>query len=427
MKKLILSFFALAALSTALLAQNETPAKFKLYGFIRNYAIFDSREVKAGTEDLYFYMPVDENKLVNGTDLNATPSFRLLSLTTRLGLDVSGYQFGSMKLNGKVEADFYCKSGSTAILRLRQAYIGLTWDKLGKNAENSFLLTIGQTWHPMAADMPHIVNLETGAPFNPFNRSPQIMANYSFGKKVTLTAGAIYGMQYLPVGPTSNDDLKVTKSANYMKYGLIPEIYAGITLKPTSSFTAKVGANLFTIKPRWKDGLGPLSDRLITVSPFVFLQYTGKNGLQIRAKSIFAQAGEHMNLLTGYGVSKINNDGSWEYTPMRSTASFISAQYGKKWQVMGMIGYMRLLGTSEDLIDTDHYWFNNSGVSNIRQMFRATPTLAYNLGKLTLAIEYNLTGVQFGAKSSMDAKGLVQDNLHWVLNHRILTMAKFTF
>jgi len=427
MKKLILSFFALAALSTALLAQNETPAKFKLYGFIRNYAIFDSREVKAGTEDLYFYMPVDENKLANGTDLNATPSFRLLSLTTRLGLDVSGYQFGSMKLHGKVEADFYCKSGSTAILRLRQAYIGLTWDKLGKNAENSFLLTIGQTWHPMAADMPHIVNLETGAPFNPFNRSPQIMANYSFGKKVTLTAGAIYGMQYLPVGPTSNDDLKVTKSANYMKYGLIPEIYAGITLKPTSSFTAKVGANLFTIKPRWKDGLGPLSDRLITVSPFVFLQYTGKNGLQIRAKSIFAQAGEHMNLLTGYGVSKINNDGSWEYTPMRSTASFISAQYGKKWQVMGMIGYMRLLGTSEDLIDTDHYWFNNSGVSNIRQMFRATPTLAYNLGKLTLAIEYNLTGVQFGAKSSMDAKGLVQDNLHWVLNHRILTMAKFTF
>lgn len=427
MKKLILSFFALAALSTALLAQNETPAKFKLYGFIRNYAIFDSREVKAGTEDLYFYMPVDENKLANGTDLNATPSFRLLSLTTRLGLDVSGYQFGSMKLNGKVEADFYCKSGSTAILRLRQAYIGLTWDKLGKNAENSFLLTIGQTWHPMAADMPHIVNLETGAPFNPFNRSPQIMANYSFGKKVTLTAGAIYGMQYLPVGPTSNDDLKVTKSANYMKYGLIPEIYAGITLKPTSSFTAKVGANLFTIKPRWKDGLGPLSDRLITVSPFVFLQYTGKNGLQIRAKSIFAQAGEHMNLLTGYGVSKINNDGSWEYTPMRSTASFISAQYGKKWQVMGMIGYMRLLGTSEDLIDTDHYWFNNSGVSNICQMFRATPTLAYNLGKLTLAIEYNLTGVQFGAKSSMDAKGLVQDNLHWVLNHRILTMAKFTF
>ena len=425
MKRFILSIFALAALSTVLPAQNETPAKFKLYGFIRNYAIFDSREVKAGTEDLYFYMPKDEAILANGTDNNENPSFRLLSLTTRLGLDVSGYQYGSMKLSGKVEADFYTKSGSTAILRLRQAYIGLSWDKLGAKAENTLLVNIGQTWHPMAADMPHIVNLETGAPFNPFNRSPQIMANYSFGKKVTLTGGVIYGMQYLPVGPTSSSNLAVTKSADFMKYGLIPEVYAGFTFKPTASFTAKIGANLFSIKPRWKDEMGPLSDRLTTVSPFVFLQYTGKNGFQIRAKSILAEAGEHMNLLTGYGVSKINNDGSWEYTPMRSTASFVSVQYGKKWQVMGMVGYMRLLGTTEDLIDADHYWFNNSGFSNIRQMFRATPTIAYNLGKLTLALEYNVTGVQYG--KNMDAAGLVQDDLHWVLNHRILTMAKFTF
>ena len=107
MKRFILSIFALAALSTVLPAQNETPAKFKLYGFIRNYAIFDSREVKAGTEDLYFYMPKDEAILANGTDNNENPNFRLLSLTTRLGLDISGYQYGSMKLSGKVEADFY--------------------------------------------------------------------------------------------------------------------------------------------------------------------------------------------------------------------------------------------------------------------------------------------------------------------------------
>ncbi|MDY6277989.1 MAG: hypothetical protein SPL35_06190 [Bacteroidales bacterium] len=425
MKKFILSIFALAALSTVLPAQNETPAKFKLYGFIRNYAIFDSREVKAGTEDLYFYMPKDEDMIGNDIDNNANASFRFLSLTTRLGLDVSGYQYGSMKLSGKVEADFYTKSGSTAILRLRQAYIGLTWDNLGRSGEDSFLLNIGQTWHPMAADMPHIVNLETGAPFNPFNRSPQLMANYNFGKKVTLTGGIIYGMQYLPVGPTSNTNLAVTKSADFMKYGLIPEVYAGVTFKPVSSFTAKIGANLFSIKPRRKDERGSLSDRLTTVSPFVFLQYTGKNGFQIRAKSILAHAGEHMNLLTGYGVSHINADGSWEYTPMRSTASFISMQYGKKWQVMGMAGYMRLLGTAEDLVDTDHYWFNNSGEKNIRQMFRLTPTIAYNLGKLTLALEYNVTGVQFG--SAMDQSGLVQNDLHWVLNHRILTMAKFTF
>lgn len=415
----------MAALSTVLPAQNETTAKFKPYGFIRNYAVFDSREVKAGTEDLYFYMPKDKSVLENGKDNNENPSFRFLALTTRLGLDVTGYQYGDMNLSGKVEADFYAKSGSTAILRLRQAFVGLTWNKLGREGNDSFLLTIGQTWHPMAADMPHIVNLETGAPFNPFNRSPQLMANYSFDKKVTLSGGILYGMQYLPVGPTSNTNLSVTKSADFMKYGLVPEVYAGVTFKPNSRFTAKVGANLFSIKPRWKDEHGSLDDRLTTVSPFVFLQYSGKNGFQLRAKSILADAGEHMNLLTGYGVSRINTDGSWDYTPMRSTASFVSAQYGKKWQVMGMVGYMRLLGTSEDLVDLDHFWFNNSGEKNIRQMFRATPTIAYNMGKLTFAVEYNLTGAEFG--SDMDSNGLVQKDLHWVFNHRILTMVKFTF
>ena len=417
MRKLFFSVILLLSGISAM-AQEENAAKFKLYGFIRNYAIFDTREVKAGTDDLYFYIPKDENK-TGGSDLNAQASFRMLSITSRLGLDMSGYRFGDLKISGKVEADFYSKSGSVAVLRLRQAYLTLGLDGLGALEKDSFTLNIGQTWHPMAVDLPHIVNLESGAPFAPFNRSPQIMAGYSFGGRITLTGGLIYGLQYLPVGPNG-------KSADYMKYGLLPEIYAGITIKPAKNFTAKVGANVFSIKPRWKNSEKKLSDRLTTVTPFIYLQYNGKNGLQIKAKSLLAHAGEQMNLLTGYGVSKINDDASWEYTPMRSTVSFISAQYGKKWQIMGMVGYMKLLGTGEDLVDpSSMYWFNTSGERNIRQMLRFTPTIVWNIGKLSLALEYNLTSVQFG--ENFDSKGLVQDNLHWVTNHRILTMAKFTF
>ena len=64
------------------------------------------------------------------------------------------------------------------------------------------LLNIGQTWHPMAADLPHVTNLETGAPFNPFNRSPQVMFHWNVGK-FTWTGGILYPMQYLPVGPAT--------------------------------------------------------------------------------------------------------------------------------------------------------------------------------------------------------------------------------
>ena len=62
MKKILLSLLAaLSALGPGLVcsAQEETPAKVKVYGFIRNYMVFDTHEVSAGTQDLYFYMPKD--------------------------------------------------------------------------------------------------------------------------------------------------------------------------------------------------------------------------------------------------------------------------------------------------------------------------------------------------------------------------------
>ena len=45
-------------------AQEEEPAQFRLYGFIRNYMVFDTREVNAGTQDLYFYMPQDVGGII---------------------------------------------------------------------------------------------------------------------------------------------------------------------------------------------------------------------------------------------------------------------------------------------------------------------------------------------------------------------------
>lgn len=441
MKRIILLASALLLCISAL-AQEETPSKFSLYGFIRNYAVFDSRVSKAGTQDLYFYMPEGEKLSTDNTDLNATPSFRMLSLTTRLGLKVSGYQFGSMKVNGAVEADFYCMSGSVAVFRMRQAYVGLGWDL----AENSNLLVnIGQTWHPLAADMPHITNLETGAPFNPFNRSPQVMAHYSPNEHFTLTGGILFPMQYLPTGPEG-------KSLNYNKYAMIPEGYFGVAYK-AGGFIGKVGVDVLTIKPYYnytvsenvpyKDGdganihagnktltetvtttRGKANGLLTNISPFIYLQYT-KGKFQIKAKSVLAQGGEHMNLLSGYGVYRFEESThTYTYTPMRDWASFVSFQYGKKVQVLGMLGYMKQLGTTADLGGA--LWMNTAAATNIHEAFRATPTVAWNIGKLTLSLEYNLTAAHFG-EGNRNARGLYDNQGKWIMNHRIIWMTKFNF
>ncbi len=419
MKKVLIFSLAVLLTGSTVFAQEEKPAKFKIYGFIRNYMVADTRAVNAGTEDLYFYMPKGHDYSLGSFDANDGFNWRFVSLTTRLGLDVSGYKWGTMGVSGKVEADFYNLSGNVPVLRLRQAFMKLCWD------DSPVSLTIGQAWHPMAADMPHMNNLETGAPFNPFNRSPQLTAEVNLGDGFSFTASLLYLNHYLPTGPSG-------KSKDYYKYGL-PELYAGVSYKG-SRLVAKAGIDMVNMRPyrtitdwRIQDGgssVIEVKSLLTTFSPFVFLQYT--DGLfQLRAKSILAQAGEHMNLLSGYGVHSFNDDGTITYTPMQDWSSFVSFSYGKKFQVMGMLGYMKQLGTTKDLTD-NQLWMNTSADVHIQQAFRATPTVAWNLGKFTVSLEYNITAAQLGS-GNRNSRGMFDGDKEWILNHRFICMTKFNF
>ena len=426
MKKYIIVLAALLCASTAF-AQEEKPAHFKLYGFIRNYVTADTREVNAGTNDLFFYMPKDKN-MQGGVDLNAGFNWRYLSLTTRLGLDVSGYKFGRMNLSGKVEADFYSLSGTTSAaiipqLRLRQAFVKLSWD------DSPLALTLGQAWHPMGADLPHITNLESGAPFNPFNRSPQVTLDYKAGD-FTFTASLLYLNHFLPTGPNG-------KSAEYYKYGL-PELYVGAAYK-SGKFLTKLGLDMVNMKPyRTVVDAGVIVKAhglLSTFSPFLFVQYT--DGLfQLRAKTIFAQAGEHMNLLSGYGIASYDAaTHTFTYAPMQDWASFVSFQYGKKTQLMCTLGYFKQMGTTKDIMQTANattgameyaLWMNTAADTKIQQAFRATPTIAWNIGKFTVSLEYNLTAAQFG-RGARNIRGMYDGDPEWILNHRFICMTKFNF
>lgn len=443
MKKSFITLAAVALLAPAAVAfasepasepaKTEKPAHFKFYGFIRNYFAFDSRESKAGTKDLFYYLPLDESLNANGTDINANPSFRFLAITSRLGLDVKDYQIGKTKVGAKVETDFYCMNGNVAVLRLRQAYATLGWDNLGNDGTQSTSLKIGQAWHPMAADQPYVIDLETGTPFSAFSRTPQVMVDHNFSKNFALTAGVLWQMQYLSTGPKGASD-------SYIKYACTPEFYAGLTMKTNHGFLARIGADVLSIKPRVRNSEGEkVSDRITTVNPYVYAKYDSRD-FSINAKVIYASAGEHFNMLSGYGVTKVESDGSWDYAPLHSTASFLSVKYGRKVQVQGMIGYMKNLGTSKALYEdaahpgytsTSNVYISGNGFHNLNQLIRVTPTVVYNLGKLSFALEYDITAAQYGkyavAGHVNSSNGLVDGDLHWITNHRLLGMVKFTF
>jgi len=420
---------------------------FKPYGFIRNYFSVDTRENVAGTGDLFNYLPKDN--LWNQTeaeaaasgiereDLNAQTSMRFLSLTTRLGLDIKDYRWKKTSFGGKIEADFYAGltgSTGTAQMRLRQAYMTLTWDSLHMSGDAlaRINLQLGQAWHPLAADMPDVISLNTGAPFNPFSRTPQIKMDAQLGKYFTLTASALWQMQYTSAGPEG-------ASANYMKYAYTPEAYLGLSYHPNTNVLLRAGVDILSIAPRHTGTVQntqgqevkvKVSDRITTFSPFLYLQYKHKD-FSLKAKTVFAEAGEHMNLNGGYGVSRINEDGSWEYTPTRNSSSWLSLTYGQQVKGILFAGYVRNFGTKDALAtnaagDIQGFYFSKNSFTNMNRLWRLSPTVLFTWGKFQLGVEYEITSAQYG-KDLSASNGLAENNLHWVTNHKVQIMTKLNF
>ncbi len=432
---------------------------FKLYGFIRNYFIYDSRESVSGTGDLFYYLPKDV-KMVDGIDVNDQSSLRYLSLTSRLGVDVAGYHIGNVHFGAKIEGDFYSglgsasgssageyfpsnsKIGGTATARLRQAYATVTWKELpmGVNGKASIALKMGQAWHPMAADMPHIFSLEAGSPFGPFSRTPQVTMDASLGSNWIISASAIWQMQYNSSGPVGSSPI-------YMKYGKTPEFYAAVAYK-SEGFLFRVGADLLSIKPRVFGELDSkkveVSDRKTSLLYYAFAQYSYKN-FAVKAKTTFGEGGEHMNLMSGYvKVSEDAKTGSWQYASLRNSSSWLSMTYGKKWQGVLFLGYVKNLGladpVSTESVHKKDVYFCGNGFSNINQMYRINPQLIYNIGKMNIGLEYQFTGVQYGEYEDLvnlsgnnekavllNNRALADKHLHWVGNHRLNLMVKYNF
>ena len=424
----------------------EPKNHFKLYGFVRNYFIYDSRESVSGTADLFYYLPKDVS-MKDGIDINDESSFRFVALTSRLGVDVTGYSIGNVHFGAKIEGDFYAglsnstnanatvyfpsstKISGTAQARLRQAYATVTWKELpmGEDQKASVALKIGQGWHPMAADFPHVFSLEVGAPFGPFSRTPLVQMDANLGSNWFISAAALWQMQYQSNGPIGG-------SAMYMKYGKTPEAYAALGYK-TKNFLIKAGVDILSIKPRVFGTLNEktvkVSDRKTSVLGYAYAQYSYKK-FAVKAKTTYGEGGEHMNLMSGYAKIGENTDGSWNYASLRNSSSWLSLIYGKKWQGVLMLGYVKNLGLAEaapaPLAKSDVYFCTN-GFSNINQMYRINPQVIYNIGKLNVGLEYQWTSVQYGEynEGKLNEFGLADKNLHWVGNHRVNMMVKYNF
>lgn len=413
MKKVLLAG-VLAFCGVASYAQGKA-VKAEIYGFVRNYFTYDSRSCVQSNEGLFNMLPNDINPGVDGEDLNAIPSVRFLSMTTRFGLNVTGPEIWGAKSTAKIESDFCGASSGTAFnLRIRQAYTKLAWEKSD--------LLVGQAWHPMSGDlMPEVFSLATGAPFNPFNRSPQVRYNYAPIKGLSFTAAALYQYQYGSVG------LDGKTSNTYQRNALVPEVFVGMTAKG-KHLSGGWGVNASTIAPRVIANNMRVDECLTSISAMVFGSLK-VDDLSVRAKATYGQNTSHMQQPSGFGVVEVLDNGVYNYEPMELGSAWVTMMYGKKLRYGFFAGWMKNYGSAGDKF-TSLVVRNNDGMD---QAYRFSPIVTYKVQNMQIGLEYEHTATAYGDYfvhrndyPRQVTNGTVT-NTHWVANNRVCMMLKYDF
>ena len=380
--------------------------EYKIYGQVRADLFYNSRANEESVDGLFYNYPKDYNYDAAGEDLNAQAQGNMYMLYSRLGIDLKGPKLGDATTSAKIEFDFRGSGTTLSLIRLRHAYLNLNW--------GSSSLLVGQTWNPLYGDVaPQILNLNMGAPFQPFGRAPQVRYRYN-AAGIQVTAAALWQSQYLSNGPDG-------KSNKYIKNSLVPEFYFGVDHK-TSNFIVGAGVDVLSLVPRTQatvDGnVYKVSERITTVSGEVHVKYTSPLWY-VAAKSVLGSNLTQVSMVGGYGVKAVDaTTGEQQYSPNRNSSSWVNVVYGKKWKAGIFAGYMKNLGT-DDAVSKMY----GTG-TNVDQLLSGSVELTYNLPHWKIGVEYNHTKAWYGSLNGENGKIV---DTHDVANNRLVASVLYMF
>ncbi len=399
-------------------AEDTDAFSFNFYGQVRADLFYNSRSNSETVDGLFYMYPRDHKYDDFGNDLNAKPDGSLYTMYSRLGVNITGPKLagGKIATSGCIEVDFRGGGTNYYMIRLRQAYLNLAWNK-------SQLLA-GQTWHPFYGDVaPEILNLNMGAPYQPFSRAPQIRYRFT-DNAFRLTVTLLWQPQYLSVGPASNASMETAtaKSQNYIKNSCVPEIAIGLDYKE-GKWIAGIGADITSVVPRtqaeYNGKVAKVTERITSLSAEAHLKYkSGK--LLVAGTTVLGNNSTKASGVGGYAITGINETtGEQQYAPVKVSSTWLNIAYGSKLRPALFFGYLKNLGAGKSVIDV-----LGTGISDgLGQLVTGTAELTYNLPHWKFGVEYMLCNAWYG---TMGDKGKIYDT-HSVMNHRVVMTAIFQF
>ena len=385
---MLIAFIALINISYSQSDEAEKKFGINWSGFVKTDFMYDSRQTVNAREGHFNILPAAAN-FVGGEDLNEQTNFNILSIQTRLKASISGPDFFGMKTSGAIEAAFFGNSdGSTGELRLRHAFVQLSNDKVD--------ILMGQYWHPMfvTAVFPGVYSFNTGVPFQPFSRNPQL--------RVT-TKGDV---KFIGVLFTERDFK--TRGASVSQSGM-PQFHAQLQFGNASSTLGGLGFNLKSSRPA-------LGEDNLTSTAFIGYFRTKLGKTTWKAEATYGQNMTDLLQIGGFGI---NGGGDYENNETLSMWTEFSADFSEtmEWGLFG--GYSENGGFGEPIT------YVNGFLGTVANAFRVSPRIGWKSGNLKIGVEGEFTNAQYG---SIDTNGDISSTgIDSVNNFRLLTTAIYKF
>lgn len=394
--------------------QEEMKFGIKFSGFIKTDAFFDTRQNVSLREGHFLLYPEPQLSDTLGKDINAASNFNILSIQSRITGAIAAPDAFDAKTSGILEGEFFGTSdGDVNGFRLRHAYVKLNW-------ETSELL-VGQTWHPMfiAEVFPSVVSFNTGAPFQPFSRNPQIRFTQTLGGFKLI--GTLFSQRdFSNSGPGT--DGSIISSSIFLRNSNLPMAHLQIRYKPDfGDHLFGVGGGFKSLVPELKTKKNYKTGETINSLSAVAFAKLKFDDITFKLNGSFAQNATDLMMIGGYAVKYVVDTAKdlKIYTNINTGSVWTDIHTnGKEFTAGIFAGYTKNFG-SQDLINGKYY----SRAKNIGYIYRISPRFVYYLGRMQFASELEYTLAAYG---SVDDHGKVFDTKN-VPNLRVLLAAILTF
>ncbi len=400
----------------------------KFSGFIRNDVFYDSRQVvsarPAAQGELLLY-PANVLNDLNGNDINAAPSLTMLSITSRLTGTVTGPDAFGAKTSGILEAEFFGNAnGNENVLRLRHAYAKLDWP--------TTQLAFGQYWHPLFVTdcFPGVISFNTGMPFQPFARNPQIRLTQKLGSEVNLILAAVSQIEaFVSPGPTGNVALAAsTTGSGFIANAVVPNLHAQLQYK-SKSLLLGAAIDFKELRPALSVASAPGATTSVSASELVssttFEAYAKVTTQDIVAKAEFVSGQNLYDHLMIGGYLAYGAAPNITYKPISVSSYWIELAGTGKSVIPGLFfGYTKNNGAGATGAVATYARGITAGKASLDNVLRVAPRMEFVSGKFKFGGEIEITSGTYGTAGT---DGKVTGTTNSVTNTRLLFITSYSF